>query len=76
VCSAQSSDTSSAGGSGRTALTLAGNNVERSVNKQMLGDRVSVRLDNGSSRQFEQPRLDGLRVGDRVRVEGQPLHRG
>ncbi|HEY9027901.1 MAG TPA: glycine zipper 2TM domain-containing protein [Burkholderiaceae bacterium] len=70
-------------GNGRTAMTVlgaaggavAGHNVERSINKRIVGYRVSVRLDNGQVRTFQEPRLDGLRVGDRVRIEGKHLHR-
>jgi outer membrane lipoprotein SlyB len=70
-------------GTGRAAMTaigaaggaVAGNNVERNINKRVVGYRVSVRLDNGESRSFEEPHLAGLRVGDRVRVEGRHLRR-
>ncbi len=70
-------------GGGRAAMTalgaaggaVAGNNVERNINKRVIGYRVSVRLDNGQTRVYEEPRLDGLRIGDRVRVEGRRLRR-
>ncbi|MEO6032387.1 MAG: glycine zipper 2TM domain-containing protein [Burkholderiaceae bacterium] len=70
-------------GSGRTAMTaigaaggaVAGNNVERNYKTAVTGYRVRVALDNGQSRTFEAPRLDGLHVGDRVRVEAGRLHR-
>ena len=70
-------------GNGRAAMTVlgaaggavAGNNVERNMNKRIVGYRVSVRLDNGQARTFTEPRLDGLRVGDRVRVEGRHVRR-
>lgn len=66
------------GGTGRTAATavgvvggaVAGNNLERNHNEGVSGYRINVRLDNGQSRTFEERRLDGLKVGDRVRVEG------
>lgn len=66
------------GGSGRTAMTVvggvggavAGNNVERNMNKKITGYRVSVRLDNGQTKTYEESRLDGLQIGDRVRIEG------
>src|SRR5258705_347547 len=54
---------------------VAGNNVERNMNKRIVGYRVSVRLDNGQARTFTEPRLDGLRVGDRVRVDGKHVRR-
>jgi outer membrane lipoprotein SlyB len=70
-------------GNGRAAMTLggaaggafAGNAVEKKVNEKVVGYRVSVRLDNGQSRTYQEPSLDGLRVGDRVRVEGNRLRR-
>lgn len=70
-------------GDGRAAMTVlgaaggavAGNNVERNMNKRIVGYRVSVRLDNGQARTFTEPRLDGLRVGDRVRVDGKHMRR-
>ena len=70
-------------GSGRTAMTaigaaggaVAGNNVERNYKTTVTGYRVRVALDNGQSRTFEAPRLDGLHVGDRLRVEAGRLRR-
>ena len=70
-------------GNGRAAMTVlgaaggavAGNNIERNMNKRIVGYRVSVRLDNGQARTFTEPRLDGLRVGDRVRVDGKHVRR-
>ena len=70
-------------GNGRAAMTVvgaaggavAGNNVERNVSKRVIGYRVSVRLDNGSSRTYEESRIDGLRVGDRVRIDGRHVRR-
>ena len=70
-------------GTGRAALTVlgaaggavAGNNVERNMSKRIVGYRVSVRLDNGQARTFTEPRLDGLQVGDRVRVQGKHVRR-
>lgn len=71
-------------GKGRAAMTIvgaaggavAGNNVERNVSKRVVGYRVSVRLDNGRSRTYQEPSLNGLQVGDRVRVDGGRLRRG
>jgi len=70
-------------GGGKAAMTVvgaaggavAGNNVERNINKRVVGYRVTVRLDNGKLRTYERPRLDGLQVGDRVRIDGQRLRR-
>jgi outer membrane lipoprotein SlyB len=71
-------------GTGRAALTglgavggaVAGNNVERNMKERVVGYRLSVRLDNGQIRSFEETRLDGLRIGDRVRIEGRHVRRG
>jgi outer membrane lipoprotein SlyB len=70
-------------GTGRAAMTVlgaaggavAGNNVERNMNKRIVGYRVSVRLDNGQMRTYEESHLNGLHVGDRVHVEGKHLRR-
>ena len=70
-------------GLGRAAMTglgaaggaVAGNNVERNVRKTVVGYRVHVRLDDGSSRTFERSDVGDLHVGDRVRVGRDGLHR-
>lgn len=70
-------------GSGRAAATglgavggaVIGNNVEnrnKSVNDIY---RVTVRYDNGTLGRFDYQRIDDLRVGDRVKVEGGQLYR-
>jgi uncharacterized protein YcfJ len=68
-------------GNGRTAMTVlggvggavGGNSVERKVNERVVGYRVQVRLPNGTSRVYDEPSLDGLRVGDPVRIQGHRL---
>ncbi|MDE2094238.1 MAG: glycine zipper 2TM domain-containing protein [Burkholderiales bacterium] len=70
-------------GNGNTALTVlgaaggavAGNNVERNIKRHVTGYRIGVRLDNGQTRTFEEPQLNGLQDGDRVRIEGGHLRR-
>ena len=70
-------------GSGRDVATgvgavggaLAGNEIERQRRGNDEVYRISVRLDNGSLREFDYERIDDLRVGDRVKVEGGVLHR-
>lgn len=70
-------------GGGKAATTVlgaaggavAGNNIERNRNEGISGYRVTVQLDNGESRTFQESRLDGLRIGDRVRVDNGNLHR-
>jgi len=70
-------------GNGKKAMTLlgavggavAGHQVEKAVNSKVVGYRVQVQLDNGETRTFEPAQLDGLKVGDRVRVDQGQLRR-
>jgi outer membrane lipoprotein SlyB len=70
-------------GTGRAAMTgvgaiggaFAGNTVERNMNEHIVGYRLSVRLDNGQTRSFQESQLDGLRIGDRVRIERNHVRR-
>lgn len=71
------------GGSGRTAATgvgivggaVIGNQIEQRNQRAGETYRVSVRMDNGSTANFDYQRIDDLRVGDRVRVQDGQLHR-
>jgi outer membrane lipoprotein SlyB len=64
-------------GTGRAAMTVlggaggavAGNNVERNMNEGVVGYRLIVRLDNGQQRTYQEPRLNGLQIGDRIRLD-------
>lgn len=64
-------------GSGRAAATglgavggaVIGNNMARSRADNEVY-RITVRMDNGATAQFDYERVDDLRIGDRVRVEG------
>lgn len=68
-------------GSGRAAATalggvggaIAGDRVEKARSEHIVGYRIHVRLDNGGNRSFERERLDGLDVGERVRIDGARL---
>lgn len=70
-------------GTGRAVATgvgavgggVIGNQVEKHNQNQSDIYRVGVRLDNGRIETFEYQRIDDLRVGDRVKVEGGQLHR-
>ena len=70
-------------GSGRAVMTgagavggaIAGNNIERNRNTRVVGHRVTVRLDNGTTRTFERPQVGNLRVGDRVRLDARSFRR-
>ena len=62
-------------GRGNTAATIgSGNEIEK---KQVQGSwyRITVRLDSGSSLIVDDTRDVNLRVGDRVRLENNRLHR-
>ena len=69
-------------GRGNTAATIAGalggalvgNEIEKKQ-EQATRYRIAVRLDSGSSLVVEDQRDLNLRVGDRVRVEGDHIHR-
>lgn len=64
-------------GSGRAAATglgavggaLIGNNIARNRADNEVY-RITVRMDNGVTAQYDYERVDDLRIGDRVRVEG------
>lgn len=70
-------------GLGRAAMTgvgaaggaIAGNNVERNYKTAVVGYRVHVRLDNGSTRTFERKHIGDLHVGDRVRLDAKGFRR-
>lgn len=69
-------------GSGRTAATAAG-----AVGGALIGNevakrrsenevyRITVRLDNGSTAQYDYQQIGDLRIGDRVRVDGGQIYR-
>jgi outer membrane lipoprotein SlyB len=71
-------------GRGNDAATVAGvvggavvgNEVEKRRNANEESYRVTVRYRNGNQETFSQDSLDGLRVGDSVRVEGNHAFRG
>ena len=70
------------GGSGKDLATIAGaiggayagNRVENNMDKKQVY-RVSVRLDNGTTRSFDYAESPGLSVGARVKVENDALAR-
>jgi outer membrane lipoprotein SlyB len=62
-------------GLGAAGGAIAGNNVERNVRERIVGYRVHVRLDDGHVRTFQRGHIGNLHVGDRVRVDGNGLHR-
>lgn len=70
-------------GTGRAAATglgavggaVIGNNIQNRNRSEGEVYRISVRMDNGQTAQYDYQSIDDLRVGDRVRVEGGQLHR-
>jgi outer membrane lipoprotein SlyB len=70
-------------GNGRTAGTvlgavggaLIGNEIEKQQAHTQDRYRLVVHLDNGGTRAYNVARLDGWRVGDRVRLDGQGVYR-
>ncbi len=70
-------------GAGRAGMTgvgavggaIAGNNLERNHREAITGYRVSIRLDNGTTRTFERSQIGALQVGDRVHVDAGKFRR-
>lgn len=70
-------------GAGRAGMTgvgavggaIAGNNLERNHREAITGYRVSIRLDNGTTRTFERSQIGALQVGDRVHVDAGTFRR-
>jgi outer membrane lipoprotein SlyB len=60
---------------GAVGGALIGNEVEKNVRRDPQGVRVNVQLDQGGARSFEFKSVGELRVGDRVRIEGNQLYR-
>jgi outer membrane lipoprotein SlyB len=60
---------------GAVGGAVIGNEIEKSARRDGGGVRVSVTLDDGSLRRFDFKDSGGLRVGDRVRIEGGQLYR-
>jgi uncharacterized protein YcfJ len=62
-------------GAGAVGGAVAGNAIEMHNKRDDEIFRVSVRFDNGSIRSFDFERIDDLRVGDLVKLEGGQIHR-
>jgi outer membrane lipoprotein SlyB len=62
-------------GAGAVGGAIAGNNVERNQNSHVVGYRVSVRLDDGTTRTFKRSQVSNLRVGDRIELDAGSFHR-
>jgi outer membrane lipoprotein SlyB len=70
-------------GNGRRVATVAGaaggafagNHIEKNRKQTIVGYHVRVEMSNGDERTFRESSLDGLNVGDRVRVQSGLLQR-
>jgi outer membrane lipoprotein SlyB len=60
---------------GAVGGALIGNEIEKNTRRDQQGVRVNVQLDQGGVRSFEFRSIGELRVGDRVRIEGNQLYR-
>jgi outer membrane lipoprotein SlyB len=60
---------------GAVGGALIGNEVEKNARRDQSAVRVHVQLDHGGTRSFDFKSIGDLRVGDRVRIEGNQLYR-
>jgi outer membrane lipoprotein SlyB len=60
---------------GAVGGAIVGNEMEKNARRDQSNVRVTVQLDHGGSRVFEFKSAGDLRVGDRVRIEGNQLFR-
>lgn len=60
---------------GAVGGALIGNEIEKNARRDPQAVRVQVQLDQGGLRSFDFQAIGDLRVGDRVRIEGNQLYR-
>lgn len=60
---------------GAVGGALIGNEIEKNSRRESNAVRVNVSLDGGGVRSFDFKSIGDLRVGDRVRIEGNQLYR-
>jgi outer membrane lipoprotein SlyB len=60
---------------GAVGGAVIGNEIEKNSQRDAGGVRVTVQLERGGARSFDLRSPGDLRVGDRVRIEGNQLYR-
>lgn len=60
---------------GAVGGAVIGHEIEKNARRDSSGVRVVVQLDRGGTRSFDFKGAGDLRVGDRVRIEGNQLYR-
>jgi outer membrane lipoprotein SlyB len=60
---------------GAVTGAVIGNEIEKSARREHSGVRIAVTLDSGALRNFDYKSPGNLRVGDRVRIEGEQIYR-
>ena len=60
---------------GAVGGAIIGNEMEKNARRDGGGVRVSVQVEGAGLRKFDFRDAGGLRVGDRVRIEGSQLYR-